>query len=215
MNALTRMSGAMAEITTSPLSGTTMGLIRLPMSRLSSLLFQNANKTVDTANLKERYIIDTPGLYNQSQLQLLLGMQELKFVIPKKRLVCNSISLETGTTTFIAGLIRIDCISSNQGASLVFFGSNQLKTYTCDTASATAIYSQRLGKKKYFIPPIIEHNPSFPPLELACIISGQRQAKICYFSGIGWITIKGDATVNIYSPGGKGVELLPDMKVNS
>lgn len=196
VNALRELTGSGKKdlITTSDIAGTTIGMIKTPYLQLSSLFsLEDTSKLVQgdprTYNRKID-IYDTPGIYNPSQMHLLLSPQELNEVVPKKKIKLKEIVLLPNNTIFLSELVRIDCAGPK--TVLKFYGSSRINLRSCETTLAESPYRRRnsdtLGDRIS---------------EAVRIIGNKRSNGTCYLSGVGWFIFDRDAELIVHSPSGK------------
>ncbi|KAI9349197.1 hypothetical protein BDR26DRAFT_798954, partial [Obelidium mucronatum] len=126
--------------TSSIYPGTTINVVSSPLSTFG-LLFPNlAVATTSPAPSKTPCLYDTPGVFSESiaQLTTLLTPQELKFVVPQHPLpVRKAITLRTGTSVFVGGLVRIDFVAGTHEfrtrPKVFAFTNNALPIHQCRT----------------------------------------------------------------------------------
>jgi 30S ribosome assembly GTPase len=211
MNAITELAGGKGVITTSNVAGTTMSMIRVPLSKFASVYQYKSNSKLgdqqeetnetETVQAKESYVYDTPGLFNAGQLGLLLGPKELWYVIPPRQLKARALEMHAGNTYFLGGMVRIDAKAFME---LSLFASARLKVATCPTENAEKYFARRWGIK--LLPPIRELTPEFPPLmpiNIKC-----RDGTQVHISGVGWFVAYGSGDITVHTPNGMGVEYI-------
>lgn len=172
------------KITVSPLPGTTLGLLSLPIGASS-------------------FLYDTPGIISSKQIYHVLSLEELKLILPKKTIKPSVYRLEPGRSLFIGGLARFDYI---EGPGLVYFtlfASNELYVHKTSILKASELYKNHVGT--ILTPPFSEETiKSWKPLSPNPIISinnydgnWSKAAVDIVFAGLGWIsvTLKGNCKV--------------------
>ncbi|EGG16382.1 hypothetical protein DFA_09413 [Cavenderia fasciculata] len=120
-----------SRVTTSIFPGTTLNVISVPLWNNSTLF-------------------DTPGVDNPSQIIKLLKPEELKAVIPTKRIKPSLVHMIEGKSLFLAGLARIDY--SGGLATFTVYTNNNLPLHLCRTDKADALFQRQRGKM--LCPPI-------------------------------------------------------------
>ncbi|KYQ93258.1 hypothetical protein DLAC_05913 [Tieghemostelium lacteum] len=183
----------MTRATTSVFPGTTLNLVSIPIWENSKLF-------------------DTPGVDNPYQIVKLLNMEELKMVIPSKRIKPSLVHMISNKTIFLGGLVRIDYEGSL--AAFHVYTSSLLPIHISNTAKSDELYQRQVGK--LFSPPIlhsasdnIQEDPRFNKFDLT---ENVREFNITpenidfihtyvdvVISGLGWISIK-SLSKNKYSP---------------
>lgn len=87
-----------AVATTSPMPGTTLGITSFPI----------LEKKRGGKNIQLR---DTPGVLNAHQLSSYMHYDELKSVLPTRRIIPHSYRVKTGQSLLFGGLARVDMIA--------------------------------------------------------------------------------------------------------
>lgn len=114
------------KVTVSPIPGTTLGLIRLPLG-------------------DDAWLLDTPGIFSDRQIVQYLSAEELKKVSPQKKLKPVVERLNPGRTIFIAGLARVDYTNGPDGIFFTFFTSNEIYLHKTHTSRAEELYNAKRG----------------------------------------------------------------------
>ena len=123
----------------SPLPGTTLGMVKLPA------LLPNSSD-----------VYDTPGLLQPFQLSSRLNGDEMKMVLPNKRVTPRTYRIEVGGTIHIGGLARIDVLESPQRTLyLTVWASNKVATHYARTTKGADTFLEKHGGTK-MMPPIGE-----------------------------------------------------------
>jgi len=123
----------------SPLPGTTLGMVKLPA------LLPNSSD-----------VYDTPGLLQPFQLSSRLNGDEMKVVLPNKRVTPRTYRIEVGGTIHIGGLARIDVLESPQRTLyLTVWASNKVATHYARTTKGADTFLEKHGGTK-MTPPIGE-----------------------------------------------------------
>jgi hypothetical protein len=117
------------SVTTSPVPGTTLNLIRLPIG-------------------SGEFVFDTPGLVNRHQLTPLLTPAELAAVSATKPLSAVTYHLKAGRSLFLGGLCRIDHAGGTARTVLVtVFVAPGVACHLTSTAHADHVYATLVGSK--------------------------------------------------------------------
>ena len=123
----------------SPLPGTTLGMVKLP-----SLLPNGSD------------VYDTPGLLQPFQLSSRLNGEEMKIVLPNKRVTPRTYRIEVGGTIHIGGLARIDLLESPQRTLyLTVWASNKVPTHYARSSKGADAFLEKHGGTK-MTPPVGE-----------------------------------------------------------
>lgn len=207
-NYLVEKSGGRGAITTSHVAGTTVSFIQIPTSSLSLELDDSDKKNIrksDQNITKETYIYDTPGIFNPSQLNLmLLDKKELWYTNPVRLLKPRQKSLITGYSYFIGGMVQIDAFSDIE---INLFSSTRLKVFQCQTSNAELFYKTNVGTK--LVPPIKDCSLRYIPALVGKEIEVYENT-IIFLSGIGWLHFKSKGYLTVKTPRGAGVEVFYD-----
>ncbi|KAN0055294.1 hypothetical protein ACTA71_008404 [Dictyostelium dimigraforme] len=121
-----------SKITTSVLPGTTLNLLSLPLWDNSTLF-------------------DTPGIDNPRQMIKILSIDELKQVIPTKRIKPSLAHMIEGRTLFIGGLVRIDFVGPL--STFMIYTSNSIPLHLTSTQKASFLIKRHQGS--LLTPPIL------------------------------------------------------------
>lgn len=189
----------------SPLPGTTLGMVKLP-----SLLPNGSD------------VYDTPGLLQPFQLSSRLTGEEMKLVLPSRRMTPRTYRAEIGSTIHIGGLARIDVIDSPQRTVyLTVWASNKVNTHYSRTGKdADALLEKHGGSK--MTPPIGElRMKNFGKWGYRTLnVYGeewQASTRDISIAGLGWIAVgcNGNASFRVWTHEGVQVvtreALIPDM----
>jgi len=123
----------------SPLPGTTLGMVKLP-----SLLPNGSD------------VYDTPGLLQPFQLSSRLNGEEMKIVLPNKRVTPRTYRIEVGGTIHIGGMARIDLLESPQRTLyLTVWASNKVPTHYARSSKGADTFLEKHGGTK-MMPPVGE-----------------------------------------------------------
>lgn len=167
-------------LTTSVVPGTTLNLVKIPIGG-------------------KRNMYDTPGLILPHQLTTLLNMEELKAVVPQKRVCYVTLRLTEGKSLFLGGLARIDFL---EGRPFFFtsFVSGGVKIHPGRTEGAEEFTTKHCGG--ILTPPFQpERLKTFGPWSSKTLnVSGAGWKKATVdivFSGLGWVSITGVGEIKI------------------
>ncbi|GJQ10787.1 hypothetical protein GpartN1_g2578.t1 [Galdieria partita] len=180
------------KLTTSSFPGTTLNPIRIHFGRAHSLY-------------------DTPGIVQPHQITHLLTSEEIKMVLPKKRVRVVSFRLREGKCIHFGGLARIEMI---QGKPFFFtvFMSNEVKVHPSTTEKAEELLETHVGG--LLQPPTswrrYKELGTFKAKEFELDGVGWTQSSHdIVISGLGWIAVTGcgKLKVRVVAPKGVGVFL--------
>ena len=168
-------------VTTSRFPGTTLDRIEIPLEDGS-------------------YLIDTPGVIQNTQLTHYVSPKDLKEVVPTTEIKPRVYQLRGKQTIFIGGLARIDLIDPER-SNFIFYMSNRIELHRTKTENADQFREKHLGE---ILTPPTENIEEFRELNSKKIVSKNEKTDVV-LSGLGWITIDPNTTVKVYVP--KGVEI--------
>lgn len=220
MNYWKKKAGHDSLVTTSITSGTTTGLVKIPIQEIKQALVDEiaAEKDENTTkeNLPERvdketFLIDTAGIIMENQMSHLFSFDQLKYLSPSAPLKNHTIQLNGPCSFWIGGIIRIDLSSPSQqqGGKIIFELAPKLK-----------VYHARLGKKPnpgsdknqlVKLPRVLWVDGVGPKINLLSAGEYLHNPKNVYWiSGIGWFRLTSilkeqKLHVAVYSPLGRGI----------
>ncbi|CAG8548831.1 18006_t:CDS:2 [Acaulospora morrowiae] len=209
----TVVGGWKYEVTSSPIPGTTVGMLGLPLKIFGSTFGHNPKGFHFPQG--SRYIYDTPGIVNGKQLIHLLTEEELKMVVPQKNIKPRTYNMFPGKSLFLGGLGRIDYVDGDKPVRMTVF--SRLKPHITSIRRADEIcQSMAVGDKTFLEPPTfsIKRTLPFPPMikskrgYVLKGVPGTMSSKDVVFSGIGWASFGGtfnQASIDIWSPNGIGI----------
>ncbi|XP_003383934.1 PREDICTED: nitric oxide-associated protein 1-like [Amphimedon queenslandica] len=160
------------------------------------------------------WLHDTPGAVNDIQATNHLTTNELRLMLPKKRLSPRTIILKEGQSVFLGGLARLDYIQGKTSAYFTIFTSSYLPIHTRRTRDADEMYKRHLGQPLLKVPVgDAERIDAFPPLEPEeLIITGRGfSSSVCdiILSSVGWVCVTAglehEIKILAYTPNGKGI----------
>lgn len=175
-------------ITTSPIPGTTLDMIKIPLE--------------DGKNL-----VDTPGIINDHQIAHFIDNKDLKAITPKKEIKPRVYQLNEGQTLFFGGLARLDYLQGGR-RPLVCYLANSLDIHRTKLEKADELYKIHAGGMLQ--PPGKETLETFPEL-IRHEYKIKKEKMDIVFSGLGWVTVNEGASVAAYAPKGVGVMLRKSL----
>jgi len=190
-------------ITTSPLPGTTLEFIKVGLP-------------------KGRSMYDTPGLLVPGTLTHMLTPEELKLVVPKKKLDVVTLRVPPGKCVLVGGLARIEVNEDSKPFLFSFFLSNDIKLHVTKSSKATEVLFKHVGK--LITPPLLSSFTSiedrlnqlgeFEPHNLEIDGNGWTEAAAdITLSGLGWVAVTGPgiAKVTVFVPKKIKVSVRPPL----
>ncbi|MDO4432067.1 MAG: ribosome biogenesis GTPase YqeH [Aerococcaceae bacterium] len=184
INQLIRYFGGEKEvITTSNHPGTTLDLIRIPLT-------------------EQHAIIDTPGVIHRTQLAHYLDRDAIKQLLPSKPLKPKTYQLHPEQTIFLAGVARID-FNRGKKTAFTYYVSNDCYIHRTKLSEADALYARHKGDLLSL--PKAEQADAFPPLTPKKIhLKANQDVAI---SGLGWLTANEDAELTVWVPQGVAIHV--------
>ncbi|CAB9510793.1 Nitric oxide [Seminavis robusta] len=186
-------------LTTSPLPGTTLKFIKVDLG-------------------EGRSIYDTPGLLVPGTLTQLLTPEELKIVVPNKRVEPITFRVEAGKCVQVGGLARISVIGDSKPFLFTFFVANQIKLHPTSQSKADEFVAKHVGK---LLTPPLEPGPErmeqIGEFETHVVeidgTSWKEAAADITLTGLGWVSVTGPgkAMVEIRVPKGIGIQVRPPL----
>lgn len=160
----------------------------------------------------------TPSSCHPDQLYSILTNDERLEVFPNETIVPRKYSLRPLQTLFIAGLARLDLLTSQSNVIFTIFASKYLPVHVVQTRKADQFYNQFLGSTYLGVPFGDEVRlAAWPDLEcsktdhhIRASSSTMGSADIV-FSSFGWALVNlvkdQECIVRAFTPGGKGIFL--------
>eukprot|EP00042_Codosiga_hollandica_P041798 m.376030 g.376030 ORF g.376030 m.376030 type:complete len:192 (-) comp56185_c0_seq10:193-768(-) len=149
-----------------------------------------------------------------------LTPDEIKSILPSKRIVPVTFKVEAGKSLLIGGVARVDFEQGDHPALFTLFGSNHLKTHLTTIENSEAFYSKHLGSE-LLAPPFgsADRLKTFPALEgkqFEIQGAGQRQVSTdIVLGGVGWLSLtyayQQRMTVKAWTPKGLGLFTRPAL----
>jgi len=206
------------NFTVSPLAGTTLGNLMVPIKSLDWLV-----KKRIVGGVPKGVIVDTPGIPNNQSMLPALTLAEFKTVVPKDRLRPTTYILRPGKSLWLGRYARIDFLESqttlkdNDGAYVYFTTvvSPLLPVHVTGTDNNDRIARSPILRtideqepKPEVLDPILLHSIGVEEIKDG-IYNTQFHKEIC-FSGIGWVGVTGvfsSCKVEIFTYTGQGVHI--------
>ncbi|XP_062582353.1 nitric oxide-associated protein 1-like isoform X2 [Saccostrea cucullata] len=190
-------------------------------------IMETPEKYDETDFTDSRFLCDTPGLLCDNQVHTELTPEELKLIIPTRKIVPHCYLLKPDHTVFITGLGRIDFVEGNQDVMLVIFISSKLPVFVLPSHEAEEFYHNNIGTNILGVPLGDESRlTKLPPLKSEDIRihlqdHPQKLAALdLQLSSLGWVSVIGmargfeidiDVTLRVYTPGALGIFQRPPM----
>jgi len=180
-------------VTVSPLPGTTLKFIKVDLG-------------------DKRSLYDTPGLLVPGTLTQLLTPEELKIVVPKKKVEPITFRVASGKCVLVGGLARVGVIGDSKPFLLTFFVANDIKLHPTTSDKADSLIEKQSGKM--LTPPLEKRDIEWEHHDVEIDGSGWKEAcadiTLC---GLGWVAVTGagKASVRVTVPKGIGVAVRPPL----
>jgi ribosome biogenesis GTPase YqeH len=179
------------KVTVSPVPGTTLNFLSLPIGSHS-------------------FLYDTPGIITSKQIYNYLAADELKKIMPKKQIRPSVYRIAPGTTLLLGGLARLDYLEGPPLAYFTLFASNEIYIHKTSIERADEVYQDHLGT--ILTPPFnADTLADWPGFGDGIVHSfsnddgnWQKACTDIVFSGLGWfsVTMQGQAKVRTFYPPG-------------
>lgn len=180
---ITHFGGEKEIITTSNHPGTTLDMIKIPLT-------------------DEHSIVDTPGIVHRTQLAHYLNREEIKQLLPSKPLKPMTFQLNAEQTIFIGAAARVD-FTRGKRAAFTYYVSKDATLHRTKTATAGEFYQKHRGE--LLSPPFTESLETFPELISRTIqLKPDQDVAI---SGLGWFTVNEPVEVVVWTPKGVGFSI--------
>ena len=162
-------------ITTSPLPGTTLSFLKLNIGSGVALY-------------------DTPGLLLPHQLTVGLTPEELKVVVPSRRVDHVTLRLEQGKAVLLGGLGRVEMLEGRP-FFLTFFVANGVKIHTTNAKQDLEAFLEKHVGELLTAPSSMDRVRDLGPLvnhDIEVAGNGWKEAGCdVVLSGLGWVSITG------------------------
>ena len=192
-------NAAKGLITTSPLPGTTLKFIKVQI-----------DDNID--------LYDTPGLLIPGTITQLLTPEELKIVVPAKRVEPITFRLEAGKCVMVGGLARVELVGDCKPFMFTFYVANTIKLHVTKSEKADDLLLTHAGT---FLTPPLPPGPErmkeigeFEDHVVDIEGRGWKEAGAdISLTGLGWVAVTGagSAKVKISVPQGIGVLVRPPL----
>eukprot|EP00546_Thalassionema_frauenfeldii_P012250 CAMPEP_0178920776 /NCGR_PEP_ID=MMETSP0786-20121207/15187_1 /TAXON_ID=186022 /ORGANISM="Thalassionema frauenfeldii, Strain CCMP 1798" /LENGTH=663 /DNA_ID=CAMNT_0020594869 /DNA_START=208 /DNA_END=2199 /DNA_ORIENTATION=- len=182
-------------VTVSPLPGTTLKFIKVDLG-------------------EEKSLYDTPGLLVPGTLTQLLTPEELKVVVPKKKVEPITFRVASGKCVLVGGLARIEVIGDTKPFLFTFFVANDIKLHPTSSANADTFIETHTGG--LLTPPLQKREENFEWEHHDVEIEGagwKEAAADVVLCGLGWVAVTGAgvARIRITVPKGIIVSVRPPL----
>ncbi len=199
------------EVTAAPVPGTTIGIVNVT----GGIVPPGCD------------MLDTPGVKHEYQLTTRLHLNEVRMLLPRRRLKPRTYRLGTGSTICMGGFGRID-VKSIPGSTIymTIWASDEVRTHLGKTENAVQLLRLHTGSD--LVPPIAideeggeDRILSIPELvETDVVVAGTswkaNSVDVC-IAGLGWasVGVNGTAELQVWAPEGVAITtreaLVPDM----
>ncbi|GIQ69738.1 ribosome biogenesis GTPase YqeH [Xylanibacillus composti] len=171
-----------AELTTSPIPGTTLDAVRIPLE-------------------DGKAVIDTPGIVYPHRLTEVVPKRVLSKLMPDKPVKPLVYQLQEKQTLFFGALARFDFVQG-EPQSFTCYVSNSIKVHRTKLEKADALYAEHKGG--LLSPPDSEEWNELPPLARHRLFIPKGKKADVYVSGLGWIAVNGEsgAELSLHLPEG-------------
>ena len=179
--------GDQEVITTSNHPGTTLDLIRIPLS-------------------EEYGLVDTPGFVKKDQWAHYLSRKSYGQVIPQKPIKPRVFQLNPKQTLFLAGLCQIDFVEGER-ASFILNVANDLYLHRSKLEKAADFYKAHCDD--LLMPPTAQERGLIPQWQAHHLTVKSDQDLV--IPGLGWIAVNERVQVNVQLPKGMVPVVRPSM----
>ena len=154
----------MEDVTISRYPGTTMDLIEMPY--------------------EDYRLYDTPGFNQENSVQILMKDEDMKYVIPKKKVKPLTYQLKEDQSLAIGGIVRVDIIGGTSSSVTCYFAEG-LKVHRGKISDADRLWKEHFNE---MLAPTIEGSYFKKKTEYK-----KRYEKTdLVIVGLGWLCISGD-----------------------
>lgn len=165
------------KVTTSPYPGTTLDLISVPLG-------------------DGGFFMDTPGLIHSRRLIHFLAPEDLRRVVPRRRIRPKIYQLDSAQTLFFGALARVD-FRNGPRQSFVCYVSDEVRIHRTKLERADDLYREHAGG--LLSPPGPNGIRSYPALTRQTL--KVRRGQDVAIAGLGWIAVKGEwAELDLWVP---------------
>lgn len=160
-----------AELTTSPIPGTTLDAVHIPLEDGKAL-------------------IDTPGIVYAHRLTEVVPKRILGKLLPDKPVKPLVYQLQEQQTLYFGALARFDFIHG-ESQSFTCYLSNSINVHRTKLDKADALYAEHKGG--LLSPPDANECNELPPLVRHRLFIPKGKKPDIYISGLGWIALNADS----------------------
>ena len=140
-----------------------------------------------------KYLIDTPGLINESDILNILLPKSYRKIVPNSEIKAKTYQIYKSNTIFLAGLASLS-ITCNESVSAIVYTSNDLYIHRSKTENRDNLYKEQLGK--LLTPPTLDEVKNLKYKTKTVNLDGLKK-KTIWFSGFGFVSIIGKCKVDI------------------
>ncbi|KAJ3339785.1 nitric oxide associated protein 1 [Gonapodya sp. JEL0774] len=150
-----KRSSSSSSVTTSPLPGTTVSLIRFPLSSgpLARIFpapkeprsLTSSSPAQSMPRNRQPYLIDTPGLPSPMSLLNHLTLPECSATVPTKPIHPFMFHLTPGSTIFLGGVGRLDYVSGPPTVMVTAFRAKEVTLHKTKLEKADGVYARHVG----------------------------------------------------------------------
>jgi ribosome biogenesis GTPase A len=205
-------------VTTSPLPGTTLGVIKMDLGDGKTLM-------------------DTPGLLIEGSMTKLMSGEEMKMITPGKGTMPVTFRVEPGSSLLIGGVARVDNAhdpaEKNKAFMVTVWVGGEMYVHATKTEKAEDVLRKHVGRM--ITPPLVEYaSDAEREADVENIKGQERLAALGPFKdhrfeiegkgwlesaadislrGLGWVSITGCGTsqINVRVPESVGVDVRPPL----
>mmetsp|Transcript_80823 Transcript_80823/g.99011 ORF Transcript_80823/g.99011 Transcript_80823/m.99011 type:complete len:212 (-) Transcript_80823:69-704(-) len=161
---------------------------------------------------KNTRILDTPGVIDMDNIHLKLNIDELKDLIPKKKVIPITYQLDPGKCIILGTLARLDFIKGDHQFYFTSFAANTCSIHVTSIDKAEHVISKNGGillRPLNDIDRLNDENMQMEFKKTYNLVGIGWQHAVCdvVFPGIGWISIVGYGEFDINVYGIKGMKV--------
>lgn len=180
INALLKRNTSIEDdvISTSMIPGTTLNQIRISY-------FDDG-----------KYLVDTPGLINEADILNQLFPESYNKILPQNEMKPITYQITNNNAVMLAGLAAVEFICDNP-ISVIIYGSNNLYIHRCKSEKVNDLLKNQLGK---LLNPPTEGEKDKIKYKTEEFKLNQFEKTNIWFSGFGFILVKGNPKIRITYP---------------
>ncbi len=180
INALLKRNTSQKEdvISTSMIPGTTLNQIRIPF-------FEDG-----------KYFVDTPGLINEADILNQLMPISYNKILPSTEIKPITYQIQNNNAIMLAGLAAIEFECEDQ-ISVIIYTAKDLYIHRCKSEKVADLFENQLGK--LLTPPDYTEKDDIKYENMLLELDGKNKKDI-WFSGFGFVEVKGKAKLKITYP---------------